>query len=80
MYTRTPDDNDHEYFEECNLEYPAEIKLATEYLPECRYQTQTFKECFTDYMNSVEQPKYKPTTSLLSYLTDKPEIRQITRI
>ena len=58
------------FFWECYLEYPPKIKLVTENLPLCPYQTQPCKDyCFSEYMNSVNN--YRPTTKLTFYLTDK---------
>ena len=59
------------FFIECDLEYPAEIKEKTENFPLCPYQTKADPECFSDYMNSVKQPNYKPTEKLMCDLTNK---------
>ena len=67
----TPDDNEFGYFIECDLEYPAEIKEKTENFPLCPYQTKADPECFSEYMNSVKQPNYKPTEKLMCDLTNK---------
>ena len=67
----TPDDNEYGYFIECDLEYPAEIKEKTENYPLCPYQTKADPECFSEYMNSVKQPNYKPTEKLMCDLTNK---------
>ena len=67
----TPVDNEYGYFIECDLEYPAEIKEKTENFPLCPYQTKADPECFSDYMNSVKQPNYKPTEKLMCDLTNK---------
>ena len=67
----TPDDNEFGYFIECDLEYPAEIKEKTENFPLCPYQTKADPECFSEYMNSVNQPNYKPTEKLICDLTNK---------
>ena len=67
----TPDDNEFGYFIECDLEYPAEIKEKTENFPLCPYQTKADPNLFSEYMNSVKQPNYKPTEKLMCDLTNK---------
>ena len=57
----TPDDNEFGFFIEFDLEYLAEIKEKTENFPLCPFQTKADPECFSEYMNSVKQPNYKPT-------------------
>ena len=54
-----------------DLEYPAEIKQFRENLSLCPYQTQACKDFFGEYMDSVEQTNYNPTTKLTCDLTDK---------
>ena len=66
-----PDNNTYGFFIECDLEYPAEIREKTENFPFCPYQTKTVPECFSDYMNSVKQPHYKPTQKLVCDVTNK---------
>ena len=67
----TPDDNEFGYFIDGDLENPAEIKEKTENFPLCPYQTKADPECFSEYMNSVKQPNYKPTEKLMCDLTNK---------
>ena len=67
----TPDDNEFGYFIECDLEYPAEIKEKTENFPLRPYQTTADPNLFSEYMNSVKQPNYKPTEKLMCDLTNK---------
>ena len=67
----TPDDNEYGYFIECDLEYPAEIKEKTKNFPFCPYQTKADPDLFSAYMNSVNQPKYKPTPKLMCDVTNK---------
>ena len=67
----TPDDNEFGYFIECDLEYPAEIKEKTENFPLRPYQTIADPNLFSEYMNSVKQPNYKPTEKLMCDLTNK---------
>ena len=55
------DDNEYDYFIECDLEYPAEFKEKTENFSLCPYQTKADPSLFSEYMNSVKQPNYKPT-------------------
>ena len=66
-----PDNNEYGYFIECDLEYPAEIKEKTENFPLCPYQTKADPNLFSEYMNSVKQPNYKPTEKLMCDLTNK---------
>ena len=66
-----PDNNPYGFFIECELEYPAVIKEKTENFPHCPYQTKADPECFSDFMNSVKQPKYKPTEKVMCDLTNK---------
>ena len=66
-----PDNNPYGFFIDCDLEYPAEIKEKTEKFPLCPYQSKADPECFSDYMNSVKQPNYKPTQKLVCDLTNK---------
>ena len=67
----TPDDCAYGSFIECDLEYPAEIKEKTENFPLCLHQTKADPECFSEYMNSVKQPNYKPTEKLMCDLKNK---------
>ena len=66
-----PDNNPYGFFIECDLEYPAEIKEKTENFPLCRYESKADLECFSEYMNGVRQPNYKPTQKLVCDLTNK---------
>ena len=66
-----PDNNPYGFFIECDVEYPAVIKEETENFPLCPYQSKADPECFSDYMNSVKQPNYKPTQKLVCDLTKK---------
>ena len=66
-----PDNNEFGYFIECDLEYPAEIKEKTENFPLCPYQTKADPNLFSEYMNKVKQPNYKPTEKLMCDLTNK---------
>ena len=50
---------------------PAEFKEKTKNFPLCPYQTKADPLCFSDYMNSVKQPNYKPTQKLMCDLTNK---------
>ena len=67
----TPDDNENGYFVECNLEHLAEIKEKTKNFPFCPYQTKADPHLFSGYMNSVNQPNYKPTSKLMCDVTIK---------
>ena len=65
------DNNPYGFFIECDLENPAEIKENAEKVPLCPYQSKADPECFSDYMNSVKQPNYKPTKKIVCDLTNK---------
>ena len=67
----TQDVKEYGYFIERDLEYPAEIREKTENFPLCPYQTKADPNLFSDYMNSVKQPNYKPTEKLMCDLTNK---------
>ena len=67
----TPDDNEYGFFIECDLEYPVEIKEKTKNFLLCPYQTKADLNLFSEYMNSVNQPNYKPTEKLVCDLTNK---------
>ena len=66
-----PDDNEYGFFIECDLLYPAEIKEKTKNFPFCPYQTKADPNLFSGYMNSVNQPNYKPTSKLMCDVTNK---------
>ena len=66
-----PDNNEFGFFIECDLEYPVETKEKTKNFPLCPYQTKADPECFSDYVNSVKQPNYKPTQKRVCDLTNK---------
>ena len=69
--THYPDNTEFGYFIECDLEYPVEIKEKTKNFPFCPYQTKADPDSFSDYMNSVKQPNYKPTPKLMCDVTNK---------
>ena len=66
----TLDNNEYGYFIECDLEYPAELKGKSENFPLCPYRTKADPNLFSDYMNSVKEPNYKPTHKLMYDLTN----------
>ena len=66
-----PDDNEYGYFIECDLLYSVEIKEKTKNFPFCPYQTKADPNLFSGYMNSVNQPNYKPTLKLMCDVTNK---------
>ena len=68
-----PDDNEHGFFIECDLKYNVKIKEKTNNYPFCPYQTKADPHSFTLYMNSVNQPNYKPTSKPLCDVTNKTE-------
>ena len=54
-----------------NLEYPVEIKQNTEKFPLRLYQVEAICELFSEYMNFVKQPNYKPAQKLVCDLTNE---------
>ena len=66
-----PDDNEYGVFKKRDLEYSQDIKQTTESFPSCPYQVEANCELFTEYMNFVNQPNYKPTQKLVFDLTNK---------
>ena len=60
-----------DFFIECDLEYPVDIKEKTKNFPLCPYQTKADPELFSEFMNSVNQPNCKPTQKLVCYLNSK---------
>ena len=71
VLSEIPDDNEYGFVIECDLDYPAEIKEKTENFPFCPYQLKADPNLFSEYMNSVKQPNYKPTEKLVCDLTNK---------
>ena len=69
--THCPDNNEFDYFIECDLEHPLEIKENTKIFPFCPYQTKADPDLFSAYMNNVNQPNYKPTPKLMCDVTNK---------
>ena len=65
------EDNEYEFFIEYDLEYPAEIKQTIENFPLCPYQVEANCELFSEYMNLIKPPNYKPTQKLLCDLAKK---------
>ena len=65
-----PVENEYGFFTECDLDYPAKIE-ESENFPLCPYQVEANCELFSDYMNFVKQPKYKPTQKLECDLINK---------
>ena len=63
-----PDDNEYEFFTECDLEYPVETEQTTETF---LYQVEADCELFSDYIDFIEQPHYKTTQKLVCDLTNK---------
>ena len=64
-----PDDNEHGFFFECELEDPAEIQRRLKFFHYVFIRQKN--QNFTDYMNSVKQPKYKPTPKVMVNLSNK---------
>ena len=64
-----PNDNEYGFFIEYDIEYPVEIKEKTKNFPFLPLSNK-----FTLYMNSVNQPNYKPTSKLMCDVTNKNQI------
>ena len=75
-----PGKNEYGFFTECELEHPGSIKERTRDIPLFPHQTAASCQLFSDYMNSVKQQKYKPTTKLCFYTVFFTEVCDLTSI
>ena len=66
-----PDNNTCGYFIEGWYALSSWHQRKTESFPLCPYQTKADPNLFSDYMNSVKQPYYKPTSKLMCDVTNK---------
>ena len=64
-----PDDNEYGFFIECDLEYPVKIKEKKTF--HCALIKKADPHLFTLYVNSVNQPNYKPTSKLMCDITNQ---------
>ena len=78
--TFIPDDNDYGFFIQSAMLYPAEIKEKSKNFPLCPYQTKADPHLFTLYLNSINQPNYKPTSKLVCDVTNKTKYMMHYRI
>ena len=62
-----PDNNENGFVLECDLGSPAKIKQKTENFPFYPYQTEVNPNLFNEYIKSVKQAIYKPTTQLVCF-------------
>ena len=59
--SQLPVDNESEFSIECDLKYLVETKQTTENNTLRPYQVEANCQLFSDYMNFIKQPKYKPS-------------------
>ena len=68
---RTPDNNEHGFLIECDLEYPSSIHEKTKYFPFLPDQKTPKVEDFSPYMTTNKPEKNKPTEKLIMDQTNK---------
>ena len=68
---RTPDNNEHGFLIECDLEYPNSIHKKTKYFPFLPEKKTIKVEDFSPYMTTNKPKKYKPTEKLIMDQTNK---------
>ena len=68
---RTPDNNEHGFLIECDLEYPSNIHEKTKYYPFLPEKKTIKIEDFSPYMTINKPEKYKPTEKLIMDQTNK---------
>ena len=68
---RTPDNNEHGFLIECDLEYPNSIHKKTKYFPFLPEKKTVKVEDFSPYMTTNKPEKYKPTEKLIMDQTNK---------
>ena len=68
---RTPDDDEHGFLKECDLEYPNSIHEKTKYFPFLPEKKIVKVEDFSPYMMTNKPEKYKPTEKLIMDQTNK---------
>ena len=62
---RTPDNNEHGFLIECDLQYPSNIHEKTKYFPFFPEKKTVKVEDFSPYMLTNKPEKYKPTEKLV---------------
>ena len=70
-FLRTPDNNEHGFLIECDLEYPSSIHKKTKYFPFLPEKKTIKVEDFSPYMTTNKPEKYKPTEKLIMDQTNK---------
>ena len=68
---RTPDNNEHGFLTECDLDYPSSIHEKTKYFPVLPDKKTPKVEDFSPYMTTNKPEKYKPTENLIMDQTNK---------
>ena len=68
---RTPDNNEHGFLIECDLEYPNNIHEKTKHFPFLPEKKTIKIEDFSPYMTINKPKKYKPTEKLIMDQTNK---------
>ena len=68
---RTPDNDDHGFLIECDLEYPNNIHEKTKHFPFLPEKKTIKIEDFSPYMMTNKPEKYKPTEKLIMDQTNK---------
>ena len=68
---RTPDNDEHGFLIECDLEYPSNVHEKTKYFPFLPEQKTVKIEDFSPYMTTNKPKKYKPTEKLIMDQTNK---------
>ena len=68
---RTPDNDEHGFLIECDLEYPSSIHEKTKYFPFLPDEKTIKVEDFSPYMTINKPEKHKPTKKLIMDQTNK---------
>ena len=68
---RTPNNYEHGFLIECDLEYPSSIHKKTKYFPFLPEKKTIKVEDFSNYMTTNKREKYKPTEKLIMDQTNK---------
>ena len=68
---RTPDNDEHGFLIECDLEYPSDIHEKTKLFPFLLEKKNVKVEDFSPYMKANKPEKYKPTEKLFMDQTNK---------
>ena len=68
---RTPDNDEHGFLLDCDLEYPSSIREKTKHFPLLPEKETIKVEDFSPYMKTNKPGKYKPTEKLIMDQTNK---------